>query len=206
MSESRWGIPCYSDQERKPYPSIAVTECDESICVEPNSLYAKTKWESERIVLQREDSIALRFATVFGISHKMRNDLLINEFIHRAIKECTVVLFGTESRRTFIHIQDAVSAYLFAVDHATAIRGEVFNVGSPSLNLSKLEIAQAIRAYVEFEIVNSSVPCDDKRNFEVSFEKIESLGYHTQYSLQDGIRELISLYSFYTPHSDFNTI
>lgn len=181
-------------------------ECDESVSVEPPSLYAKTKYEAEQIVLDRQNSISLRFATVFGISPRMRVDLLVNDFAYRAVNNRSLVLFAGHSKRTFMHIQDAIEGYLFALDHADSMRGEIFNVGEEKLNLSKLDIANAIRNHVEFEIIDSSLPDQDVRDFLVSFKRISDLGYSTKFSLDDGIQELLKLYSFYKAYSPFNVI
>ena len=181
-------------------------ECDESVPVEPPSLYAKTKYEAEQIVMDRQNSIALRFATVFGTSPRMRADLLVNDFTYKAINDRSLVLFASHSKRTFIHILDAIDAYLFALDHADSMRGGIFNVGKEKLNVSKLDIANAIRNHVEFEIIDSSLSDLDVRDFLVSFKRIRDLGFNTRFSLDDGIRELLKLYSFYTVYSPFNII
>lgn len=184
----------------------AGTECDESVHVEPPSLYAKTKYEAEKIVLERQNSIVLRFATVFGTSPRMRNDLLVNDFTYKAVNERAIVIFGGRSKRTFMHILDAIEGYLFVIDHADIMCGKIFNVGDEKLNFSKLDIANAIRKHVEFEIIDSSLPDLDVRDFLVSFKKIRDLSYKTRFSLDDGIRELLKLYGFYKSHSHFNII
>ncbi len=170
---------------------------DETMPVDPISLYGQTKYEAEKIVQDRENSVSLRFATVFGVSPKMRNDLLVNEFVSKALKEHAIILFGGISKRTFVHIQDAVSAYCFVLDNIDRMRGQVFNVGSGDMNFSKQEIADAIKKVVPCEIVNSTLPSNDKRNFMVSFKKIEALGFRTRLTLEDGINELVKLYKFY---------
>lgn len=184
----------------------ASTECDESVHVEPPSLYAKTKYEAEKIVLDRRNSIALRFATVFGTSPRMRNDLLVNDFTYKAVNERSIVIFGGHSKRTFMHILDAIDGYLFALDHADAMLDNIFNVGDENLNFSKMDIANAIRNHVQYEIVDSSLPDLDVRNFLVSFKRIRDLGFKTKFSLDDGIKQLLKLYSFYKSHSHFNII
>lgn len=181
-------------------------ECDETVQVEPASLYAKTKYEAEKTVQGRPNSISLRFATVFGTSPKMRPDLLANDFTYKAVNDRSLVLFAGHSKRTFIHILDAIEGYLFALDHADVMREQIFNVGDENLNFSKIDIANAIRNRVQFEIVDSSLPDLDARNFLVSFRKIRDLGFRTRYSLDDGIQELLKLYSFYKYHSHFTVI
>jgi len=181
-------------------------ECDETAPVEPASLYAKTKYEAEKIVQERANSISLRFATVFGTSPKMRPDLLVNDFTYRAINDRSLVLFASHSKRTFIHILDAIEAYLFALAHTDGMRGKIFNIGDESLNFSKQDIARAIRNHVQYEIVDSSLPDLDVRNFLVSFKRIRDLGFKTKFSLDHGIKELLKLYSFYKSHSHFSVI
>ena len=181
-------------------------ECNESVPVEPPSLYAKTKYAAEKIVMDRQNSISLRFATIFGTSPRMRVDLLVNDFAYRAVHERAIVLFSGRSKRTFIHILDAIEGYLFALDHADAMRGKIFNVGDEKLNFSKLDIANAIRNYVEFEIIDSSLPDVDVRDFLVTFKRIRDLGFSVKFSLDDGIKELLKLYSFYKSYSPFKVI
>lgn len=179
---------------------------DENTKVEPISLYGQTKYAAEQIVQQRENSVSLRFATVFGVSPRMRNDLMVNDFVHKAMAERVMVLFAGHSRRTFVHIRDAAAAYALVLDRADRMRGQIYNVGGEHMNFSKLEIAQAIQKQVQCEVIDSSMPTIDKRNFRVSFKKIEKLGYKTKVSLEDGIRELVKLYSFYTIDSQYKVI
>jgi len=180
--------------------------CDETSRIDPPSLYARTKYEAEQAVMNRENSIALRFATVFGVSTRMRADLIVNDFAYRAVNERSLVLFGSHSKRACMHIEDAISGYLFALEHTDQMRNGVYNVGDERLNCSKREIADAIGRFVSFEIVDSSMPDLDSRNFLVSFEKIRSLGYRVRRSLDDGIRELLRLYGFYKTYSSFGII
>jgi len=182
------------------------TECDENTLVQPVSIYGRTKYEAERSILQRKNSIALRFATVFGLSPKMRDDLMPNDFYYKAVHERSIVLFAAQSKRTFVHIEDAINGYLFALDHADKMKGQVFNVGDEQLNFSKADIAKAINQYVAFEIIDSSLPDIDVRNFLVSFKKIRDLGFKAQKTLDEGIRELVKLYKFYTIYSPYRVI
>jgi len=184
----------------------ALQECDETIAVQPPSLYAKTKYEAEHLVMEHANAISLRFATIFGVSPRMRADLLVNDFAYKAVNERSLVIFGSRSKRTFMHLRDAVAGYLFALENAQAMRGGIFNVGDERLNFSKKDIACAIRQHLDFEIVDSSLPDLDVRDFLVSFAKIRALGYTVRHSLEDGIRELLKLYGFYKVHSHFGVI
>lgn len=179
---------------------------DETMPVEPISIYGQTKYAAEMIVQQRGNSISLRFATIFGVSSRMRNDLLVNDFVYKALHEKSIILFAGHSKRTFVHIADAVAAYTFVLDNVKAMNGQIFNIGNTHLNFSKKEIAEAIKKYVACEIIDSSIPTNDKRNFLVSFDKIEKLGYSTSRSLDEGICELIKLYKFYIIHSHYSVI
>lgn len=181
-------------------------ECDETVEAQPVSIYGRTKLAAEKIVSNRENSISLRFATVFGVGARMRNDLLANDFTYKAIHDRSIVVFAGYSKRTFVHIDDAVNAYLFALDNADRMKNNVYNVGDESLNFSKNDIADIIKKYVDFEIVNSNLPDLDVRSFLVSFKKIKDLGYKTNLTLEDGIIDLIKLYKFYKVHSHFNII
>lgn len=181
-------------------------ECDETVETHPVSIYGRTKLEAEKIVQQRENSISLRFATVYGIGARMRNDLLANDFTYKAVHERTIVIFAGYSKRTFVHIDDAVNAYVFALDNADVMKNNIYNVGDEALNFSKIDIAETIRKYIDFEIVNSSLPDLDVRSFLVSFKKIKALGYRTNLTLDDGIKDLIKLYRFYKVYSHYNII
>ncbi len=184
----------------------ASKDVDEDMAVVPPSLYAKTKYEAEKIVMTHPQAISLRFATIFGVSSRMRADLLVNDFTYKAVNERSIVVFGSRSKRTFMHILDAVGGYLFALDHAERMRGQVYNVGDERLNFSKRDIADAIRQHLPFELIDSSLPDLDVRDFNVSFKKIRALGYQTTLTLDDGIRELLKLYGFFKVHSHFTVI
>jgi nucleoside-diphosphate-sugar epimerase len=180
--------------------------CDEKNTPNPVSIYGKTKWEAEKIVQDRENSISLRFATVFGVSPKMRNDLMVNDFTYKALYERSVVLFGGDTKRTFVHINDAIRGYLHSLENFESMKNQIFNVGSDNMNFSKSEIANYVRKYIDFEIVDSKLQDLDKRNFEISFKKINDTGYKTEYDLNYGIEELIKLYKFYVQYVPYNLI
>lgn len=169
---------------------------EDSIIV-PVSIYGKTKYEAEKIVQNKENTISLRFATVFGVSPKMRNDLLVNDFVYKAITDRNIVIFSGKSKRTFVHINDVINSYLHVFQNFEICKNNVFNVGDNSLNFSKIDIATHISKQLDFELIASSLPDLDNRDFEVSFEKINNTGFKTKYNLDDGISDLKKLYSFY---------
>jgi nucleoside-diphosphate-sugar epimerase len=180
--------------------------CNEETPVDPVSHYGGTKYRAEKIISQRENFISLRFATVFGFSPKMRMDLMVNDFTYKALKEGVVVLFDGYAKRTFIHIDDAVDCYDFALEHSAQMKGNIFNAGGTHLNFSKLEIAEAVRKHVVFKIIDSDVKDKDVRHFVISFDKIKKLGFVPQKSLDDGIREMLRIFSFYDYYLHYKTI
>ena len=177
--------------------SIGTEDC----ALEPVSVYGITKHKAEEFVMARENSISLRWATVFGASPRMRAGLLVNDFVERAVSENVIVLYDAESKRSFMHVNDLVRGYLFALENQDQMRGEIYNMGSDRLNYTKLEIAEHIQSMLQCEIVMSQIGDKDIRNFQVSYAKARALGYDCETSLEDGIAELIKLYRFYTPNS-----
>ena len=180
--------------------------CDETAHVAPVSGYGRTKLEGERAVLAHPNAIALRFATVFGNSSRMRIDLLVNDFTHRAMYDRVITIYDGKSKRTFMHIQDTLQAYVFALENSAAMAGQVFNVGSNSLNLSKDEIAAEIQRVTGCSVLQSELPDPDRRDFSISFDKIHGLGYRTKHSLSAGVAEMARLFSFHRPFATFRPI
>lgn len=168
------------------------TTCTEESPLQPISLYAMTKAEAEEVALAHPRATALRFATGFGVSPRLRMDLLINDFVYRAVMDKQLVVYERHFRRTFIHVRDMARSVLFALEHLDAMAGRAFNVGHESLNLTKEEIARAVRAHVPFYLHFSDEGHDlDARDYEVSYERIRGLGFETEVTLDEGIRELI---------------
>lgn len=170
--------------------------CTEESPLRPISLYGKYKMEAEKLVLQYQHSISLRLATVFGMSPRMRLDLLVNDFVYRAVTDRFIVLFEADFKRNFIHIRDVASAFLHCLDHFDAMKGHVYNLGLSDANLSKRELCEEIKKSVpQFYIHEDSIGEDpDKRDYIVSNEKIEKTGFCPNVSLHDGITELIKGY------------
>ena len=166
-----------------------------------SNLYSLTKHQGEQAVMERENSISLRWATVFGVSPRMRAGLLVNDFVARAVQERTLVIYSGHSKRTFLHVGDSVKGYLFALEHGDVMRGQIYNMGDAGLNYSKIDLANMIKQHVEYEIVESALSDKDIRDFVVSYDKAAALGYGAEISVEDGIAELVKLYRFYTPNS-----
>lgn len=180
--------------------------CTEDTPLEPISTYGTTKVAAERAVLDAGNSITLRFATVFGISPRMRLDLLVNDFVFKAVTDGYLVLYEKDFKRNYIHIRDVAGAFLHAMDHFDAMEGEPYNAGLSSANLSKEELALHIKEQVpSLYIHEAGIGEDpDKRNYIVSNEKIERTGFVARHSLDAGIAELIRGYRMITSTAYYN--
>jgi nucleoside-diphosphate-sugar epimerase len=171
--------------------------CTEETPLNPVSFYGKTKVEAEKIVMQRGNCISLRLATVFGVSPRMRIDLLVNDFTYRAVKDRVVVVFEGHFKRNDIHVRDVARAFIHALDHFDSMKNEVYNVGLSDANLSKIELCREIKKQLpHFIYIEEAIGKDpDKRDYIVSNAKIEAAGFKPAFSLQDGIKELIKGYT-----------
>ena len=149
----------------------------------------------------------MRLATVFGISSRMRTDLLVNDFVFKAFKDRKIVLFESHFKRNYIHIRDVSGAFLFALKNYERMKEQTYNLGLSNANLSKLELCMKIKHRLEdFNIVESKIGKDpDKRDYIVSNKKIENLGWKANFSLEQGIDELIKCYS-YLSEGDYSNI
>ncbi|KPK42865.1 MAG: hypothetical protein AMJ78_00955 [Omnitrophica WOR_2 bacterium SM23_29] len=170
--------------------------CTEESPLNPISHYGKLKVEAEKMLLDDGNCITLRLATVFGISPRMRLDLLVNDFTYRAVNDRYLVLFEAHAKRNYIHVCDVAKAFIHCLDNFETMKGEPYNVGLSDANLSKLELCEEIGKQVpDFYFTEAKIGQDpDKRDYIVSNEKIEKTGFKADVSLQDGIKELIKGY------------
>jgi nucleoside-diphosphate-sugar epimerase len=177
------------------------TECTEESPLNPISVYGSTKVEAERFLKEHTDAIIFRLATVFGVSPRMRTDLLVNDFTYKAITDKYIVVFEKNFKRNFIHIEDVANAFLFMLHNYDAYKGEVFNVGLSDSNLNKQQLLEKIKLQVpKFAIVYDDYYEDpDKRDYIVSNAKIEATGWKPTWSLDDGIEQLIEAYQMIVP-------
>ncbi len=175
-------------------------ECDENTPLNPISLYGKIKKEVEDIVMSRENSISFRLATVFGVAPRHRTDLLVNDFVYKAMNDRSLVLFEENFKRNFVHVDDVAEAYLYSLEKFSELKNNIYNLGLSTANLTKKELALKIKEYLpNTEIISSEIGKDpDKRNYIVSNKKIEDAGFTAKRSLDLGIKELIKYYSFIT--------
>ncbi|MHB9023851.1 MAG: NAD-dependent epimerase/dehydratase family protein [Armatimonadota bacterium] len=170
--------------------------CTEETPLEPVSLYGETKVRAEAALLESPNTISLRLATVFGPSPRMRMDLLINDFVHRALADRFLVIYEHHFKRNYVHIDDVAEAFCFSLEHFDDMRGEAYNVGLNEANLSKAELAEKIKGYIPSLYIHyAEVGTDhDKRNYIVSNEKINNKGFEAKRSLDLGIQQLLTLY------------
>jgi nucleoside-diphosphate-sugar epimerase len=162
----------------------------------PLSLYAKTKCEAEQYILDSKNGICLRLATVFGSSPRMRTDLLVNDFVYKAITEGVLVLFQSHFKRNYIHVRDIARTFLFCIENYDKMNGEVFNVGLSNANLNKKELAETVKKHFpKLVILENDFSSDfDNRDYIVSNEKLESFGWEPIYTIDAGILELKKAY------------
>lgn len=174
-------------------PGVA---CTEDSPLQPISLYGTSKVEAEEAVLSRENSISFRLATVFGMSPRMRLDLLVNDFVYRAVNDRAVVIFEGHFRRNFLHVRDVARVFLHGLGNFESMRGRAYNVGLEDANLTKLELCGVIRNHLpKFVFLEAPIGEDpDKRDYVVSNQRILSTGWVPEWGLDRGIRELIKGY------------
>jgi len=172
--------------------------CTEETPLKPISLYGQTKVEAEKIIMDRGNAVSLRLATVFGMSPRMRLDLLVNDFTYRAVKDRSIVVFEGHFKRNFIHIRDVARAFLHVMKNYDSMNNQIYNVGLSDANLSKLELCEEIKKHIPDFFVYLEAPIGedpDKRDYIVSNEKIERTGYKPVFSLESGINELVKGYT-----------
>ena len=171
--------------------------CTEESPLNPISLYAKEKVEIEKELLQRDNAISFRLATVFGMSPRMRIDLLVNDFTYRAVHDRFVVLFESSFKRNYVHVRDVSRVFQHAIANFDKMKGQIYNVGLSDANVSKKELCERIQKQVQdFVFLDAPVGKDpDQRNYVVSNAKVEATGFKPMYSLDMGINDLIKGYT-----------
>ena len=170
--------------------------CTEATPLEPISLYGRTKTQAEAVLLQSPNIVTLRLATVFGVSPRMRLDLLVNHFVYAAVTDGYIVIFEKDFKRNYIHIQDVADCFLHCIENSRAMAGRPYNAGLDAANLSKEELALKIKEfaptfYIHFAELGSD---PDKRNYIVSNQRLREAGFEARRSLEDGIGELLKAY------------
>ncbi len=171
--------------------------CTEDTPLNPISLYGTTKVLAEKAVLEAGNSLTFRFATLFGASPRMRIDLLLNDFVYRAVYDRTAVIFEGNFKRNFIHIRDVAGAFIFAINNFEKMSGRPYNCGLSSANISKVELCEKIKEHIpSFVYIEAPIGTDpDKRDYIVSNARLEAAGWSPKFSLDDGIEELKKVFT-----------
>tara|TARA_R110001583_G_scaffold4568_6_gene26195 strand:+ start:700 stop:1635 length:936 start_codon:yes stop_codon:yes gene_type:complete len=178
--------------------------CTEDTPLNPLSLYGETKTEAERLLIERGNIIAYRFATAFGTSPRMRMDLLVNDFAYKCIKDGYIVVYEKHFMRTFIHVSDIADSFIFGIKNIDMMIDNIYNVGHECMNYSKQEICEMIvsktGAFVHFEEIGEDA---DKRNYIVSYDKIGKLGFKTNVTLSEGVDEIVEVLKIMDFQNDY---
>lgn len=177
------------------YGAVVGQICTEETPLNPLTVYGVTKTRAEQHLLNSPNTICYRYATAFGVSARMRLDLLINDFVYQAVKTRNLIVYEKSFKRTFIHVIDMARSFMFALENAQRMAGNVYNVGSETMNYSKEDVANLLKRKFDFYLHYADVGKDeDQRNYEVSYAKINALGYRTTISIEEGIEELLQAY------------
>lgn len=170
--------------------------CTEETLLEPISLYGRTKIEAEKTLLDSGNAVTLRMATVFGVSPRMRTDLLVNHFVYEAVNRGYIIIYEKHFKRNYIHIRDVADCFLFCLENFDKIKDEPYNLGLDEANYNKEELSNLVKEYVpNFNVVFSEIGTDpDQRNYIVSNEKLEKAGFTACRSVRQGIPELLKAY------------
>lgn len=179
------------------YGAVVGQTCTEDTPLNPLTSYGRTKTEAERYLLDNVSTVAFRFATAFGVSPRFRLDLMINDFVYQALHAKNLIVYEKHFKRTFIHVLDMANAFNFAINNMNKMSGQIYNVGSEKMNYTKEDITLMLKDFMErrgkkFYLHFAEVGKDeDQRNYEVSYKKINDLGYSTTIGLEEGLEELI---------------
>ncbi len=181
--------------------------CTEETPLNPLSVYAETKAAAESLLVQGGNVVDYRFATAFGLSPRVRLDLMVNDFVFQAVKNGFLLLYERHFRRTFIHVRDMAASLIHAIEHFEAMKDEVYNVGSEGLNYTKEEVARAIQRKVDYQIYFADIGADpDRRDYAVSYAKIRKAGFEPAIGLDEGIDELVGGYAMITVRNPYANV
>lgn len=187
-------IPIIFASTGSTYGKMIEEVCAETTPLNPLSNYGKQKAEAEEIIKKNKKFVIFRFATAFGVSSRMRLDLLPNDFTYRAVRDKSLIVYEKNFMRTFIHVRDMAQSFLFAIENYKKMKGEIYNVGDDSMNFSKEDICLMIRKKVDYYLHFAEIGKDlDQRNYVVSYKKINRMGFKTSVSMEEGIDELIKV-------------
>ena len=181
--------------------------CTETTPLNPLTDYGKQKMEAEEMIMNRGNAVSFRFATAYGVSPRLRLDLLINDFTFKAVKDKTLIVYEKHFMRTFIHVRDMARSFLFTLEHFDTMNDEVYNVGDNAQNFSKEQICFMIREKIKYYLHFAEIGKDlDQRNYMVSYKKISDLGFQCNISVSEGIDELLKVAKVVEIKSPFSNV
>lgn len=189
------------------YGALVDDVCTEDTPLNPLTVYGRTKGEAEKILMDAGNVVAYRFATAFGLSPRLRLDLLVNDFCYQAVRNRSLVVYEAYFKRTFIHVQDMARAFIHAIDNFDSIKDNIYNCGDNSMNASKMGIAELIKKRVDFYFHAADIEKDeDARNYEVSYDKLSATGYRTEISLDQGVDEMVRAFQVIQIHNPYSNV
>lgn len=191
---TRGHMPIFFASTGSNYGKMLEKFCTETTPLNPLTDYGRQKTEAEEVIKKNKKFVIYRFATAFGVSPRMRLDLLPNDFTYRAVKDRSLIVYEKHFMRTFIHVRDMANAFLFVLNNYGKMQGEIYNVGSDKMNFSKEAICNLIREKVDYYLHFADIGKDlDQRDYLVSYAKLNKLGFKTKVSMAQGIDEMINL-------------
>jgi len=206
VSETDQDVPIIFASTTSVYGEIGDV-CTECTPINPLTIYGKTKSRAEEVFKSRGNCVIYRFATGFGVSPRLRLDLMINDFCYKAVNEKNLILYEQYFRRAFIHVTDMAKSFLFAIENFQKMRDQIYNVGSVDMNLTKKQIAEEIQLKVKYYLHCADYEKDaDKRDYAVDYEKIASLGFRPTMSLSTGICQLVQLFKVMRIKSQYSNV
>jgi nucleoside-diphosphate-sugar epimerase len=189
------------------YGDLETETCTEDTPLKPITKYGTTKTEAEQYLLNHGGTIAFRFATAFGLSPRLRLDLLINDFVFQALKYKNLIIYEKHFMRSFIDVRDMAQCFIFAIENSDKMMNDVYNVGDESMNFTKEQIALEIKKKIDYYLHFAEIGEDlDKRNYYVSYEKLHAIGFKTSISLQKGIDDLIKGLSLINVQKQYSNV
>lgn len=192
MSQLGSKIPIIFSSTGSVYGEVKEKICTEETLLNPLSNYGRQKMQAEKIIQTNNNFVILRFATAFGLSPKMRLDIMPNDFVYRAVKEKSLIVYEKNFMRTFIHVKDMAESILFTINNYEKMRGKIYNVGDNKMNYSKEAVCLLIKRKVDYYLHFAEIDKDlEKRDYLVSYDKLSRLGFHTEITMEEGINELV---------------
>jgi len=187
-------VPIIFASTNSVYGKVTDKVCTEKTPLKPLSEYGEQKARAEKLIIKNKKYIIFRFATAFGASPRMRLDIMPNDFVYKAVKDKSLIVYEKNFMRTFIHVRDMARSFIFAIENYKKMKNEIYNVGDNKNNLSKEDVCLMIKKKVDYYLHFAEINKDlEERNYLVSYEKLAKVGFHTSITMEEGIDELIKV-------------